>query len=321
MTNIDISNHLGGSTKTLGTIGITGVVTFAVVFAAMHAVQPDLDPVERFGSAYANGKAGWLMQVGIVAAGALAVAVGLRRSLEPGKRKYLGIWLLLIVAIGFAGLSQRLFFAIALAWLALLGLNVRRLGSAPIAHPDAGSASEQPVAAPTNQPPSVSNTGPRPTRSWMTRSRAALGSLGVVVALAASGSLVGAVAVASTDRGQTRPTHSADRLDGAATVPSRDATESDDHYSDCMRHAGGTPDTLERRVDACRAGTRTVADAHYLACMRDVGGTADTLEHWAGRCVQVAAAKARYEACLRDAGGTADAREHWVDTCRNRARP
>jgi hypothetical protein len=167
--------------------------------------------------------------------------------------------------------------------------------------------------------PHVPDTGQRQTRPWMTRTRAALGTLSVVVALTASGSLAVAVAAGHNDSGPIRLTQTADRLERAATVPSRHATEPGDGYSNCMR-AAGTPDSLEHRVEACRAGERTVAEAHYLACMRDVAGTADTLEHWAGRCVQVAVAETRYEACLRDAGGTADAREHWVDTCRNRVR-
>jgi len=257
MMSLDTTDSARDTTTMLGTVGIVGVAAFASVFAVMHAVQPDLDPVERFGSDYANGKAGWLMQAGILAAaaGTLAVVSGLRRSLVPGKRKRLGVALLFVVGVGFvgsglfkadpprpdgttgytaegavhdlsgmfmflslvvgtfvlagvfrrdprwrevaptalifgalilaglvvtvaaaeidppgsgdggfAGLSQRLFFTAALTWIGLLGLNVRRLGSAPMAHTGGGSEpSEQPDE-------STAATGPE--RRGSTRSRA-----------------------------------------------------------------------------------------------------------------------------------------------------
>ena len=243
------------TTRAFGATGCAGVAAFAAVFAVMHAVQPDLDPVDRFGSDYANGDLGWLMQVGIVAAaaGSLALAVGLRRSLVPGKRTRLGVALVVVVALGFAGsgvfrtdpprpdgttgytaegsvhdlsgmvlflalvvgtfvlggvfgrdprwgpwrrrariagalilaglvvtataaerhppgtdgdgyagLAQRVFFAVALAWIALLALQVRRLGPAAAAAPaPAPQAAGPPVEPVTVTGSSRAGSAPR----------------------------------------------------------------------------------------------------------------------------------------------------------------
>ena len=50
-------------------LGAVGVALLALILAAMHAIQPELNPVEDFVSEYAYGPLGWLIMVGYSAAG------------------------------------------------------------------------------------------------------------------------------------------------------------------------------------------------------------------------------------------------------------
>lgn len=94
-----------GSTKVLGTVAIAGLATFVAIFAAMHLIQTDLNPVASFGSDYALGRAGWLMQLGFMSAGigVLSLALGLRGSLALGARRRLAVGLVAAAGVGFVG--------------------------------------------------------------------------------------------------------------------------------------------------------------------------------------------------------------------------
>lgn len=88
-----------------GVTGVTGVVSFAVAFGAMHFIQPDLDPIESWGSHYAFGRGGWVMRLGFILAGmgTLSLTLGLRKSMAAGKRKGLSTVLMGLVGVGFVG--------------------------------------------------------------------------------------------------------------------------------------------------------------------------------------------------------------------------
>lgn len=90
------------STAALGTIGVLGVAYFAATLVAMHAIRADLDPVDRTISEYALGAWGALMGLAWVVCGVavLALALGLHRSLEPGRHARLAVW-----SMVFAGLA------------------------------------------------------------------------------------------------------------------------------------------------------------------------------------------------------------------------
>jgi len=105
MTTIQRAHSHTDTTAALGLVGAVGVGFFMAAFAAMHAIQQDLSPIEYFGSDYAYGRGGWVMSLGILAAavGTVAVALGLRRSLAPVKRRGLGVVLLMVAGVGFAG--------------------------------------------------------------------------------------------------------------------------------------------------------------------------------------------------------------------------
>jgi len=105
MTTIERAHSATDTTTILGLVGVVGIACFAAAFAAMHAIQPDLSPIEYFGSDYAYGRGGWVMRLGILtaAAGTVALAFGLRQSLAPVKRRDLGVTLLMVAGAGFVG--------------------------------------------------------------------------------------------------------------------------------------------------------------------------------------------------------------------------
>jgi len=91
------------SGKQLGTIGMIGIGWFVVAVLALHVIEPDFSPVDDFISDYANGDYGWLMQSAFFGAGVgtIAIALGLRKTLLPGKRVTASVVLLLLAGIGY----------------------------------------------------------------------------------------------------------------------------------------------------------------------------------------------------------------------------
>ncbi len=127
--------------KALGTVGIIGVlIWFPLIPFFVHFVQPELNPIARFISDYANGRLGWLIKLGFLAGGVgtVAIAVGMQRSLAPGKRVGASVVLMTLVGlvamnglyfVGVAGLLQRILVAFVVAWLVAIGLRLRALGA------------------------------------------------------------------------------------------------------------------------------------------------------------------------------------------------
>ena len=91
------------SAKQLGAIGIIGAGWFIVAVLILNVIDTEYSRVDDFMSDYANGEYGWLMQSAFLGAGigAIATALGLRKSLEPGKRVTTSIVLLLIAGVGY----------------------------------------------------------------------------------------------------------------------------------------------------------------------------------------------------------------------------
>lgn len=91
------------SSERLGMIGLVGVAMWVVIVAVLHLIKSELDPVETYVSDYAIGENGWLMTVAFLAVGlgTLAVAAGLLKTLRPGKRVKLSVWLTGVAGIGF----------------------------------------------------------------------------------------------------------------------------------------------------------------------------------------------------------------------------
>ena len=105
MTTNHDTDYRSHTTRLFGVGGVAGFVSFAAAFAAMHFIQPDLNPIENFGSDYAFGRGGWVMRLGFVMAGvgALLLTLGLRRSLAAEKRRGISTVLMGLAGVGFVG--------------------------------------------------------------------------------------------------------------------------------------------------------------------------------------------------------------------------
>lgn len=92
------------NTNNLARFAMAGVGAFFVImYLAFPLIQPELNPIERFGSEYSIGTMGWLMKTAFfsLGAGVAALALGMARALDPAARSGTGIVLLLIAALGF----------------------------------------------------------------------------------------------------------------------------------------------------------------------------------------------------------------------------
>ena len=85
-------------TSRLARVSLACVGLFTLSVLAMHAVQPELSPMNMAVSYYMNGRLGWVLGVGLVLLGlgslALVLAVGTRA------RSRAGLWLLAAWGIG-----------------------------------------------------------------------------------------------------------------------------------------------------------------------------------------------------------------------------
>ncbi len=86
-----------------GTLGAVGVGLFALTVVALHVPDPDLSVIDEPISMYSLGEYSWLSQAGTAAMGLglSGVALGLRATLEPGKRVTASWVLMLIGGLGF----------------------------------------------------------------------------------------------------------------------------------------------------------------------------------------------------------------------------
>lgn len=87
-------------THRLGTIGLTGISWFVIGVVSLHVLEPGFNPVTDYMSDYATGDTfGLLMNAAFFGAGVgtLAIGLGLRVALSPGKR-VAATWVLLVVA-------------------------------------------------------------------------------------------------------------------------------------------------------------------------------------------------------------------------------
>lgn len=98
--------HAGPATsaRRLATIAMAGFAAFIAIYVAFHFIQPELDPLRRFGSEYAAGRAGWLMVIAFfaLAVGLAAQAWAFERALRPARSRAATV-LFLIGAVGTVG--------------------------------------------------------------------------------------------------------------------------------------------------------------------------------------------------------------------------
>jgi hypothetical protein len=86
-----------------GAIGVVGIGASLLALIALHVLDPDRSVMDETISEYALGPYGWLARVHdlAVAVGIIAIALGLRETLAPGKRVTASWVVLLTVGLGF----------------------------------------------------------------------------------------------------------------------------------------------------------------------------------------------------------------------------
>jgi hypothetical membrane protein len=86
-----------------GVIGIVGVAGWVLANLLLHVLAPELSVVDTVMSEYALGDYGWLSRAGDIAnaVGVIAIALGLRATLSPGKRVTASWVLMLVSGVGF----------------------------------------------------------------------------------------------------------------------------------------------------------------------------------------------------------------------------
>jgi hypothetical protein len=87
----------------LARVATAGTIFFALVmFVAFIFIQPDLNPLYRFGSEYAVGRLGWLMKMAFFlwGAGLLAFAIILIKGIDTAARSNIAIVLFFLGALG-----------------------------------------------------------------------------------------------------------------------------------------------------------------------------------------------------------------------------
>lgn len=81
---------------------LTTLVFFAVMYLAFLLIQPDVNPLHRFGSEYAVGRMGWLMKLAFFCwgTGLVAFSLALAKGLDREARSRIGIVLFAIAGVG-----------------------------------------------------------------------------------------------------------------------------------------------------------------------------------------------------------------------------
>lgn len=91
--------------RRLATIATAGFALMVLILIAFHFIQPELNPLKRFGSEYAVGRLGWLMNIAFFcfAGGLLSLAFAFNLALNTQNRSLAGVILFVLAAIGIFG--------------------------------------------------------------------------------------------------------------------------------------------------------------------------------------------------------------------------
>jgi hypothetical protein len=91
------------STVVLARLAMLGTLFFAVVmYVAFVFIQPDLNPIYRFGSEYSVGRLGWLMKLAffVWGGGQLALALAMAKGLDAESRSNAAPLLFVVGGVG-----------------------------------------------------------------------------------------------------------------------------------------------------------------------------------------------------------------------------
>ena len=104
-TESTVSSGTDKKNKIAARISATGFSLFVLIMFAFHFIQPELNPLTRFGSEYVVGRLGWVMNVAFFcfAGGLLCLAFAFNRGLNTRDRSRTGVILLVLAAIGILG--------------------------------------------------------------------------------------------------------------------------------------------------------------------------------------------------------------------------
>lgn len=97
------------STAMLARVSLLGTVFFAIVmYVAFVFIQPELNPLYRYGSEYSVGRVGWLMKLAffVWGGGVVALALAMAKGMDEAIRSRTAITLLIVGGVGvfFAGI-------------------------------------------------------------------------------------------------------------------------------------------------------------------------------------------------------------------------
>lgn len=100
-----VSSPVHKKSKMAAGISIIGFSLFIFIMLAFHFIQPELNPLTRFGSEYVVGRLGWIMNIAFFcfAGGLLSLAFAFSWGLNPQNRSRTGSILFVLAAIGILG--------------------------------------------------------------------------------------------------------------------------------------------------------------------------------------------------------------------------
>ncbi len=94
-----------------GLTALLGAASFTSSLIVLHVARSDIDWTRHYVSDFANGPLGWIFVLGVLVHGVgnLALSLGLRSSLDPGR---LRTWAVVLLAMAVAGIAAAALFPI-----------------------------------------------------------------------------------------------------------------------------------------------------------------------------------------------------------------
>lgn len=87
----------------LARMAILGTLVYAIVmYVAFVFIQPELNPIYRYGSEYSVGRMGWLMKLTFFVwrGGLLALALAMAKGLDAASRSTIAVILFVVGGVG-----------------------------------------------------------------------------------------------------------------------------------------------------------------------------------------------------------------------------
>lgn len=105
MTTKDSNLKVGNRGQKFASVAIIGFLLFLAIMFLFHFIQPELNPLTRFGSEYVVGRMGWLMNIAFFcfAIGLASLTYAFNQSLKPPTKSRTGEILLGISTLGVLG--------------------------------------------------------------------------------------------------------------------------------------------------------------------------------------------------------------------------